>query len=163
MQAGPRQTLPGSRRACLSCRAQYQDQESVLRAALKEPIAFLGGAFAGALGLNLEEEPLRSWIASTASQASTLAPSPIFRCWPLIGQHAVVMQASGNYQSQASTSAPPTPWHLQSASGNFKSQAARASVSQPTSSQDDEYMPRRPRPTRRSRPTLEVQQVATLT
>lgn len=58
----------------------------MLRAAFKEPIAFLGGAFAGALGLNLEEEPLRSWIERTASQASISAPVPpwhLFSCWPV--------------------------------------------------------------------------------
>lgn len=31
----------------------------------QEPVAFWGGIFAGNLGLNLEEEPLRSWVERT--------------------------------------------------------------------------------------------------
>ena len=36
---------------------------------LQEPVAFFGGVFAGALGLNLEEDPLRSWLQRTAADA----------------------------------------------------------------------------------------------
>ena len=48
----------------------------MLREAVRSPIAFLGGAFAGALSLSLDEEPLRSWIESTAAQARISAPAP---------------------------------------------------------------------------------------
>ena len=35
----------------------------------QEPVAFLGGAVAGALALDLKEDPLKSWLASTAANA----------------------------------------------------------------------------------------------
>ncbi|KAK9106264.1 hypothetical protein Syun_022275 [Stephania yunnanensis] len=38
------------------------DQEPILKQALKEPVAFMGGMFAGLLRLDLNEEPLRQWI-----------------------------------------------------------------------------------------------------
>jgi hypothetical protein len=36
---------------------------------LKEPIAFFGGVFAGLLQLDLNEEPLREWVAWTSEAA----------------------------------------------------------------------------------------------
>ena len=36
---------------------------------LQEPIAFLGGVFAGFLGLNIAQDPLQEWIAQTAADA----------------------------------------------------------------------------------------------
>lgn len=35
----------------------------------QEPIAFLGGVFAGLLRLDLNEEPLKDWVAKTAEAA----------------------------------------------------------------------------------------------
>ncbi|KAG7655717.1 hypothetical protein ISN44_As01g027680 [Arabidopsis suecica] len=40
-------------------------QEPILSEALKEPIAFLGGMFAGLLRLDLNEEPLKDWVTRT--------------------------------------------------------------------------------------------------
>jgi hypothetical protein len=42
---------------------------------LQEPLAFLGGVFAGVLGLNLEEEPLKGWVERTQEQAGTAPPA----------------------------------------------------------------------------------------
>ncbi|KAK7269017.1 hypothetical protein RIF29_21732 [Crotalaria pallida] len=44
-------------------------QDPVLKEALKEPVAFLGGVFAGILRLDLNEEPLKEWITRTAEAA----------------------------------------------------------------------------------------------
>ncbi|CAL0321079.1 unnamed protein product [Lupinus luteus] len=44
-------------------------QDPVLKEALKEPVAFLGGVFAGVLRLDLNEEPLKEWITRTAEAA----------------------------------------------------------------------------------------------
>lgn len=41
-------------------------------AASQEPVAFWGGVFAGALGLNVDEDPLRSWLQRTAADAQVL-------------------------------------------------------------------------------------------
>ncbi|CAF1928502.1 BnaCnng29740D [Brassica napus] len=40
-------------------------QEPILSEALKEPIAFMGGMFAGLLRLDLNEEPLKEWVTRT--------------------------------------------------------------------------------------------------
>ena len=37
----------------------------------QEPVAFMGGVFAGLLRLDLNEEPLRDWIATTAEASGT--------------------------------------------------------------------------------------------
>ncbi|XP_040998890.1 UPF0426 protein At1g28150, chloroplastic isoform X2 [Juglans microcarpa x Juglans regia] len=39
--------------------------EPILKEALKEPVAFMGGMFAGLLRLDLKEEPLKEWIERT--------------------------------------------------------------------------------------------------
>ncbi|XP_057549594.1 UPF0426 protein At1g28150, chloroplastic [Amaranthus tricolor] len=39
--------------------------ERILKEAIKEPVAFMGGMFAGFLKLNLNEEPLKEWINRT--------------------------------------------------------------------------------------------------
>eukprot|EP01023_Acetabularia_acetabulum_P022177 TRINITY_DN2189_c0_g1_i1.p2 TRINITY_DN2189_c0_g1~~TRINITY_DN2189_c0_g1_i1.p2 ORF type:complete len:113 (+),score=16.52 TRINITY_DN2189_c0_g1_i1:158-496(+) len=44
-------------------------EDPVVKQFVKEPVAFFGGVFAGVLGLNLQEDPLRSWIESTAAAA----------------------------------------------------------------------------------------------
>eukprot|EP01024_Parvocaulis_polyphysoides_P029063 TRINITY_DN26203_c1_g1_i1.p1 TRINITY_DN26203_c1_g1~~TRINITY_DN26203_c1_g1_i1.p1 ORF type:complete len:116 (-),score=9.88 TRINITY_DN26203_c1_g1_i1:391-738(-) len=43
--------------------------DPVLKLFVKEPVAFFGGVFAGIFGLNLQEDPLRTWIESTAASA----------------------------------------------------------------------------------------------
>ncbi|XP_050215610.1 UPF0426 protein At1g28150, chloroplastic isoform X2 [Mercurialis annua] len=39
--------------------------QPILKEALKEPVAFIGGMFAGVLRLDLEEEPLKEWVTRT--------------------------------------------------------------------------------------------------
>ncbi|KAL1541897.1 UPF0426 protein, chloroplastic [Salvia divinorum] len=48
------------------------DQQPILKEALKEPVAFVGGMFAGLLRLDLSEDPLREWVARTV-EASGIA------------------------------------------------------------------------------------------
>ncbi|XP_042434160.1 UPF0426 protein At1g28150, chloroplastic-like [Zingiber officinale] len=43
--------------------------DPILKQAFKEPVAFVGGVFAGLLRLDLNEEPLREWIAKTVEVA----------------------------------------------------------------------------------------------
>ncbi|CAK9195651.1 unnamed protein product [Sphagnum troendelagicum] len=51
--------------------------DPILKEVLKEPIAFLGGVFAGLLRLDLNEEPLREWVARTSEAAGLdLSESP---------------------------------------------------------------------------------------
>ncbi|XP_010538164.1 PREDICTED: UPF0426 protein At1g28150, chloroplastic [Tarenaya hassleriana] len=40
-------------------------QEPILSEALKEPVAFVGGMFAGLLRLDLNEDPLKEWVTRT--------------------------------------------------------------------------------------------------
>ncbi|KAH0976148.1 hypothetical protein GBA52_018047 [Prunus armeniaca] len=40
-------------------------EEPILRDALKEPVAFMGGMFAGLLRLDLNEDPLKDWVSRT--------------------------------------------------------------------------------------------------
>ncbi|KAL8457251.1 hypothetical protein ACS0TY_035191 [Phlomoides rotata] len=51
-------------------------QEPIFKEALKEPVAFVGGIFAGLLRLDLKEEPLREWVARTV-EASGITPEEI--------------------------------------------------------------------------------------
>ncbi|KAI3735712.1 hypothetical protein L6452_15222 [Arctium lappa] len=39
--------------------------ERILKKALKEPVAFMGGMFAGLLRLDLNEDPLKEWVTRT--------------------------------------------------------------------------------------------------
>ncbi|KAF5805512.1 putative UPF0426 protein [Helianthus annuus] len=39
--------------------------ERILKKALKEPVAFMGGMFAGVLRLDLNEDPLKEWVTRT--------------------------------------------------------------------------------------------------
>jgi len=43
--------------------------DPLLKEALKEPVAFAGGMFAGLLRLDLKEEPLKEWIVRTVEAA----------------------------------------------------------------------------------------------
>ncbi|KAM0938762.1 putative UPF0426 protein [Dioscorea sansibarensis] len=47
-----------------ACFSPFEDQP-ILKEALKEPVAFMGGLFAGLLRLDLNEEPLREWVSRT--------------------------------------------------------------------------------------------------
>ncbi|KAI6694340.1 hypothetical protein NL676_022050 [Syzygium grande] len=40
-------------------------EERIIKEALKEPVAFMGGMFAGLLRLDLNEDPLREWVTRT--------------------------------------------------------------------------------------------------
>eukprot|EP01025_Chloroclados_australasicus_P055591 TRINITY_DN6771_c0_g1_i1.p2 TRINITY_DN6771_c0_g1~~TRINITY_DN6771_c0_g1_i1.p2 ORF type:complete len:132 (-),score=12.56 TRINITY_DN6771_c0_g1_i1:249-617(-) len=44
-------------------------EDPVMRQLVKEPVAFFGGMLAGVFGLNLEEDPLKTWIQTTAAAA----------------------------------------------------------------------------------------------
>jgi len=44
-------------------------QDPSMRNAVKEPVAFWGGLFAGILGLSTQDEPLRGWLERTTQQA----------------------------------------------------------------------------------------------
>ncbi|PWA86590.1 hypothetical protein CTI12_AA138960 [Artemisia annua] len=39
--------------------------ERILNKAIKEPVAFMGGMFAGLLRLDLNEDPLKEWVTRT--------------------------------------------------------------------------------------------------
>ena len=43
--------------------------DPLLRRALREPVAFFGGVFAGMLGLSVDDEPLREWVDRTSEAA----------------------------------------------------------------------------------------------
>ncbi|XP_075481006.1 UPF0426 protein At1g28150, chloroplastic [Primulina tabacum] len=53
-------------------------QPPILKEALKEPVAFVGGIFAGLLRLDLNEEPLKEWVSRTV-QAAGLSMEEIGR------------------------------------------------------------------------------------
>ncbi|XP_038893812.1 UPF0426 protein At1g28150, chloroplastic [Benincasa hispida] len=44
-------------------------EDPVLKEALKEPVAFAGGLFAGLLRLDLNEDPLKEWVKKTVESA----------------------------------------------------------------------------------------------
>ena len=48
------------------------------RLGVQEPVAFAGGVFAGALGLNLQEEPLKGWVERTKTQAGVRSSRSIY-------------------------------------------------------------------------------------
>ncbi|XP_010246677.1 PREDICTED: UPF0426 protein At1g28150, chloroplastic [Nelumbo nucifera] len=52
-------------------------EDPVLKEALKEPVAFMGGIFAGLLRLDLNEEPLKEWITKTV-EASGITEEEIY-------------------------------------------------------------------------------------
>ncbi|KAJ4713711.1 UPF0426 protein, chloroplastic [Melia azedarach] len=43
--------------------------EPILKEALKEPVAFVGGMFAGLLRLDLNDDPLKEWVTRTVEAA----------------------------------------------------------------------------------------------
>ncbi|GLU12790.1 hypothetical protein SLE2022_294490 [Rubroshorea leprosula] len=44
-------------------------EEPILQQALKEPVAFMGGMFAGLLRLDLNDDPLKEWVSRTVEAA----------------------------------------------------------------------------------------------
>ncbi|KZV32783.1 hypothetical protein F511_23695 [Dorcoceras hygrometricum] len=44
-------------------------QLPILKEALREPVAFVGGIFAGFLRLDLNEDPLKEWVSRTVEAA----------------------------------------------------------------------------------------------
>ncbi|KAG0526728.1 hypothetical protein BDA96_06G171100 [Sorghum bicolor] len=69
-----RTTTSRRRGAAVVMRACFNPlgDERILREAIKEPVAFLGGVFAGLLRLDLNEDPLKEWISRTV-EASGIA------------------------------------------------------------------------------------------
>ena len=72
---GSRAARTGRRGGVARTRALFNpfDPEStddpLLRRALREPVAFFGGVFAGMLGLSVDDEPLREWVDRTSEAA----------------------------------------------------------------------------------------------
>ncbi|KAL8132667.1 UPF0426 protein At1g28150, chloroplastic isoform X1 [Apium graveolens] len=66
------------RRSVVSVKASFcnSSDEPILKEAFKEPVAFLGGMFAGLLRLDLNEDPLKEWITRTV-EASGLSAEEI--------------------------------------------------------------------------------------
>ncbi|KAE8675607.1 UPF0426 protein [Hibiscus syriacus] len=52
------------------------NQVPILNQAVKEPVAFMGGMFAGILRLDLNEDPLKEWVARTV-EASKISDDEI--------------------------------------------------------------------------------------
>ncbi|CAN4085369.1 unnamed protein product [Withania somnifera] len=48
-------------------------EETALKQVLKEPVAFAGGIFAGLLRLDLNEDPLKEWVAKTVDASGVTA------------------------------------------------------------------------------------------
>lgn len=63
-------------------RAASQIEDPILREAIKEPVAFFGGVFAGLLKLDLEDEPLREWVENT-SKASGVSTEEVEAAVPV--------------------------------------------------------------------------------
>ncbi|KAG2444179.1 hypothetical protein HYH02_009117 [Chlamydomonas schloesseri] len=53
-----------------------QIPDPVLRAAVQEPVAFWGGVFAGVFRLSLDQDPLKTWVERTSSQARAATGQP---------------------------------------------------------------------------------------
>ncbi|XP_006652546.1 UPF0426 protein At1g28150, chloroplastic [Oryza brachyantha] len=68
LEGRSRRGATGTVRACFN----PLGDERILREALKEPVAFMGGVFAGLLRLDLNEDPLKEWITRTV-EASGIA------------------------------------------------------------------------------------------
>ncbi|PON53605.1 hypothetical protein TorRG33x02_304770 [Trema orientale] len=64
-----RSSLLGSPRSRTSNRVKAfffnPTDEPILKEALKEPVAFMGGVFAGLLRLDLNDDPLKEWVSRT--------------------------------------------------------------------------------------------------
>eukprot|EP00976_Prorocentrum_cordatum_P071333 1180281-Prorocentrum_minimum.AAC.2 len=67
-EADPLDEMKGQVKARLGELAQNID-DPILKQAVKEPVAFFGGVFAGLLKLDVEDEPLKDWVERTAEAA----------------------------------------------------------------------------------------------
>ena len=72
--------LKRSRRRRVRVRALFDPdtvEDPLVRQAMKEPVAFFGGMFAGFLGLSVDDEasPLRKWVQDT-SEAAGVSRAP---------------------------------------------------------------------------------------
>ncbi|ERN10228.1 UPF0426 protein At1g28150, chloroplastic [Amborella trichopoda] len=47
-------------------------EDPVVKEALKEPVAFFGGMFAGILRLDLNEDPLKEWLTRTVEASGIM-------------------------------------------------------------------------------------------
>ncbi|KAI3743265.1 hypothetical protein L1987_60971 [Smallanthus sonchifolius] len=47
--------------------------DRILKKAFKEPVAFMGGVFAGVLRLDLNEDPLKEWVSRTVEACGIIA------------------------------------------------------------------------------------------
>ncbi|XP_044476571.1 UPF0426 protein At1g28150, chloroplastic [Mangifera indica] len=65
---GPRSSKYRNRNGVVACFFNPLE-EPILKEALKEPLAFAGGIFAGLLRLDLNEDPLKEWVTRTAEAA----------------------------------------------------------------------------------------------
>ena len=54
----------------------FDELTPVMQEFARQPVAFLGGFVAGALRLNLNEDPVKSWLAQQDDTVST--PDPAF-------------------------------------------------------------------------------------
>jgi hypothetical protein len=48
----------------------------LLRECLAQPLGFVGGLVTGALRLNLQDEPVKTWLAKQGAVATTPTPTP---------------------------------------------------------------------------------------
>ncbi|KAI3676992.1 hypothetical protein L1987_86609 [Smallanthus sonchifolius] len=61
----------GRKQTSISCCTQPKSfflnpsDDRILKKAFKEPVAFMGGVFAGVLRLDLNEDPLKEWVTRT--------------------------------------------------------------------------------------------------
>eukprot|EP00250_Pteridium_aquilinum_P007879 c17506_g1_i1 orf=328-687(-) len=63
-------SVNSTRRNRLQINAFLNPQDDpIVKEALKEPLAFLGGVFAGVFRLDLNEDPLKEWVVKTSEVA----------------------------------------------------------------------------------------------
>ncbi|KAK9057820.1 hypothetical protein SSX86_022658 [Deinandra increscens subsp. villosa] len=68
------------RRTSVSCTSNCEaksfflnpSDERILKKAFKEPVAFMGGMFAGILRLDLNEDPLKEWVTKTVEASGII-------------------------------------------------------------------------------------------
>ncbi|PIA35355.1 hypothetical protein AQUCO_03500030v1 [Aquilegia coerulea] len=54
-----------------ACFFNPTEQPQLVKQALKEPVAFMGGVFAGLLRLDLNEDPLKDWLTRTVEATTS--------------------------------------------------------------------------------------------
>ncbi|VFQ87410.1 unnamed protein product [Cuscuta campestris] len=59
-----------------SCFVDPIREKPIIKEALKEPVAFMGGMLAGLLRIDLNEDPLKEWVTRTV-EASGVTPEEI--------------------------------------------------------------------------------------